>query len=194
MHCRHDITRSIYDMSSTVYDITITVCVTSHNDSINDITHYVYHTCALYGITHSVMTTQPLWNFAATMSDTTPTVSVSSLAIYQFDHTQCMYDITATIGVTLYALNMTSHPLFMTSHHFIDDIKPTISDITSLYLTSRSLYLFHHSHSVNDFTATLCMISHMDMCDLISTQFMTACPLCMTSQHCVLMTPHSPYV
>ena len=31
-------------------------------------------------------------------------------------------------------------------------------------------------------------------CDIISTVFMTSYPLCVTSQHCVLMTPHSAYV
>ena len=31
-------------------------------------------------------------------------------------------------------------------------------------------------------------------CDIISTIFMTSYPLCMTSQSCVLMTPHSAYV
>ena len=32
------------------------------------------------------------------------------------------------------------------------------------------------------------------MCDILSTIFMTSYPLCMTKQHCVLMTPHSAYV
>ena len=32
------------------------------------------------------------------------------------------------------------------------------------------------------------------MCDIISTLFMISYPLCMTSQTCALMTPHSAYV
>ena len=78
-------------MSSTVYDIIFTICVTSHNACISDITLYVYDISTLYGITHSVMTTQPLCNFTATMSDITPTVSVSSHPVDQFIKTSvCM--------------------------------------------------------------------------------------------------------
>ena len=66
-------------MSSTVYDVTFTICVTSHNAYISDITHSMFMTYPLfYGITHSVMTTQPLCNFKVTLSDITATVSVSS--------------------------------------------------------------------------------------------------------------------
>ena len=105
----HDTTCTIYDMSSTVYDITFTICVTSHIGCISDITHSVYDISTLYGITHSVMTTQPLCNFTAMMSGITPTVSVSSHPLYQFYQTQCMDDNTATIYMTSYALHMTSH-------------------------------------------------------------------------------------
>ena len=155
----HDLTLIIYDTSSTLYDITFTICVTSQSDTICDITHSVYDISTLYGITHSVMAIQPLCDFTATMSDITPSLSVSSHIMYQFYQTQCMYDITATICMKSYALHMTSHPLFMTSHHFIYDVNSTISNITSIYLTSRTLYQCNHTHCIN-IRAILYVISH----------------------------------
>ena len=60
---------------------------------------------------------------------------------------------------------MTSSPLYLTSH--------------PLYVTSHPLYLCKHSHSINDITATLCMILHTVymwhpthyIYDIISTMF-----------------------
>ena len=99
------------------------------------------------------MTTQPLCNFIGTMSDITPTVSVSSHAVDQVYQTQCMYDITATMCTTSYALHVTSYPQFKTSHHFIYASSP-------LYLTSRPVYMCHHTQSISDITDTIYMKSH----------------------------------
>ena len=63
-----------------------------------------------------------------------------------------------------------------------------------LYLTSLPLYLCHHTHLINDITATICMTSHpvypwhhiLYIYDIIS--------LSMTSQHSVLIMQHSAYV
>ena len=147
-------------MSSTIYDVTFTICVTSQSDTICDITHSVYDIATLYGITHSVMAIQPMCDFTATMSDITPSLSVSSHIMYQFYQTQCMYDITATIFMTSYALHMTFHPLFMTSHHFIYDIKSTISDITYMIPDLKSIVSVSSHPIYDDMTARLCMISH----------------------------------
>ena len=86
-------------MSSTVYDITFTIYVTSHNDPIYDITHilYVYDIFTLYGFTRRLITTQSLCNFTAIKCDITHIVSVSTQAMNQCYLTQCMYDITANI-------------------------------------------------------------------------------------------------
>ena len=94
-------------------------------------THYVYHILTLYGITHSVMTTQQLCAFTATMNDITLSVFLTLNKMYQFYENMCMYVITASICMTPYALYMTSHPLFMTSHHFIYDVKSTESNMAS---------------------------------------------------------------
>ena len=42
MHYIHSITRIIYDISSSLYDVTITMCVTSHNVPIYGIKHYMF--------------------------------------------------------------------------------------------------------------------------------------------------------
>ena len=138
-------------------------CVWYHIHYMCDITQclylwhhtlYVYDISTLYGITHSVMTTQPLCNFTATMSDIIPTVSLSSHIMYQFYPTQCMYDITATICMTSYALPMTSH-------HFMYDIRSTLSDLTScVSLSSHPPYRWYYSHYMYDITSNIYVISH----------------------------------
>ena len=132
MHCIHYITRIIYDISSTLFDVTITMCVTSHNDSICDIKHYVYDIFTWYGLTHSVMTTHSLCAFTAIIPDITLSVLLTWPTMYQFYEKKWMGVITASVCMTPYALPMTSESLFMTSHHFIYDIKSTISNITSI--------------------------------------------------------------
>ena len=135
-------------------------------------TLYVYDISTLYGITDSFMTTQTLCNFTATMCDITPTVSVSSHPVDQFYQTHCMYDITATIYMTSYALHVTSHSQFRTSHHFMYDIRSTLSDLTSTVFC-------HHTHSIDDIIATVCMTSHpvyvwhhvQYIYDIISTKY-----------------------
>ena len=185
----YEITCTVFMTSPALYMIWYIYFVWYHIHYMCDITQwchlwhytlYVYDMSTLYGITHSVMTTQPLCDFTATVSDITPTESVSSHAMYQFYQTQCMHDITATICMTSYALHMTSHALFMTSHLLIYYIKSTISAITStVSMISQPLYVWYHTQYT---------------CDILSTIFMTSYPLCMTSQHCVLLTPHSAYV
>ena len=124
-------------------------------------TLYVYDISILYDIIHSVMTLQPLYNFKATMSDMTPTVSVSSHPMYQFYQTQCMDDITATICMTSYALHMTSHPLFRASHHFMYYIKSTITDLMcTVSVSSCPPYQWYQSHSMYDITSNISVTSY----------------------------------
>ena len=47
MHSTDYITHIIYEISSTLYDVTFTMCVTSHNDSTYDIKHYMIMTYSL---------------------------------------------------------------------------------------------------------------------------------------------------
>ena len=128
---RYSIIFTVHDITSTLYDNNpqyswhhmhyiwhVIYCVWYHIHFMCDITQClylwhctlsVYDISMLFGIIHSVMITQQLCNFTATMSDITPTVSVSSHRVDQFYHTQCMCDITATMCMTSYALQVTSH-------------------------------------------------------------------------------------
>ena len=98
------------------------------------------------------MKTQPLCNFTATVSDITPTVSLTSHPLDQYYQTQCIYDITVTMCMTSSALPVTSHPQFRISHHFMYVIRSTLSNLTPLYHC-------HHTHPIDDITATICMTS-----------------------------------
>ena len=172
-----------------VYDITCPLLMTSHAlymtcHLLCMISHSLYvlhhtmpvsltrHTLCLwhilfYGVTHHVMATQPLCNFTATMSDITPTVSVSSHPLDQFYQTQCMYDITANMCMTSYALHVTSHPQFTTSY--------------VLYVWHQVHSIWHHIHCISVINPTLSMIpqplyvwAHIQyICDITSTIFMT---------------------
>ena len=105
-----------------------------------------------------------------------------------------MYDITFTICMTFYVLNMTSHPLFMTSHDFIKTSSPLYQTSNPLYLTSRPLCLCYHP-TLRMISQPLYVSYHSQYtCDTLSTLFMTSYPQYMTSQHCVLLIPHSAYI
>ena len=63
------------------------------------------------------------------------------------------YHITNTAFMTSDLLSMASHPVFR--HH------TTLCMISSsLYLTSRPLYLCNHTHPIDDITATIWVVSH----------------------------------
>ena len=124
-------------------------------------TLYVYDISTLYGITNFVMRTQTLCKFTATMSDITTTLSVSSQPLDQFYQTQCMYDITATMCMTSYALHVTTHPQCKTSYPFMYDIRSTLSDLTStVFLSLNPSYRWYHSHYIYELTSSIFVTSH----------------------------------
>ena len=174
-------------------------CLWYHIHFMRDITQclylwhgtlYVYDISTLYGITHSVMTTQPLCNFTLSMSDITPTESVSSHTVDQFYQTQCIYDITATMCMTSYALQW--HHIHNLAHH-----NTLCMTSVPLYLPSLPLHLCHHTHPIDDITATIYLTSHPAylwhhihyIYDIISTRYDitilcvddTTLGICMTS-------------
>ena len=97
------------------------------------------------------------------------------------------YDTTNT-------LFMTSDLLCMTSHPFLGHDTTLCMTSSPLYLTSRPLYLCHHTHPIEDITATTWKVLYAVylwyhipyVFDKISTKY--------DSQHSVLMSPHSAYV
>ena len=145
-------------------------CVWCHIHYMCDITQclylwhhtlYVYDISTLYGITQSVVTTQQLCNFTATMSVITPTVSVSSHRVDQFYQKQCMYDIIATMFMTSYAVHITSHAQFRLSHHFMYDIRSTLSDLNAnASLSSHQHYRWYHSHYMYDIISSIYVTSY----------------------------------
>ena len=140
-------------------------CVWYHIHYMCDLTQCLYlwhHTLFAYdistldGITHSVMTTQPLCNVIATISDFTPRVSTSQPL--------CVW-----------------HHMHYMWHHFHNLVQHITLCMRSgpLYLTSLPLCLCHHTHHINDITGTICMTSypvylehHIHyICDIISTEY-----------------------
>ena len=112
-----------------------------------------YNTHCIYAITSTVytaqyalyMTPQPwvmpsqhsthdtkaiISHLTPIISDSTSTVSLSSLTEYRSYNPHCMCDNTATTYMTSYEQHMTSHPLFMISLHA---------------MTSNPVYLCHHT-------------------------------------------------
>ena len=113
-------THSIYDITSAVYIAQYALYMRSHpwfmtlQHSIHDIKAIISHLTPI-------------------ISDSTSTVSLSSLPDFRSYNPLCMYDNTTTICMTSYELHMESHPLFMIllfmiSHHThcIHVIKPRI--------------------------------------------------------------------
>ena len=153
-------------MSSTVYDITFTLCVTSHNACISDITHSVYDISILFGITQSVMTTQPLCIFTATMSDITPTVSVSSHPSGSI--------LSYRLCVTSQIICVWHHMHYMWHHiHNLGNHTSLCMKSGPLYMTSLPLFLCHHT-TLSMILQTLYVWPHIQyICDITSPIFMT---------------------
>ena len=153
MHCIHDITHTIYDMSSTVCDITYTICMTSNNDCFYDITHSTFMTYLLYMASHTVLWkhnhcvlhSHYVWYHTQCINFIKPRVCMTSPPLYVFNHMKYIWHHIHSLWHHT-SLFMTSSLLYVTSH--------------PPYLTSCPLYLCHHTHSIDDITANICMISH----------------------------------
>ena len=95
------ITCIIYDNSFTLYDVTFTICGTSHNDSIYDIKPYMFMTYSLYMASHTV-----LWPHTI--------VFISWHTLYEII---CItYVVTHIVCMTTQALYLAWNPLKLLSH------------------------------------------------------------------------------
>ena len=194
MHYIHYIPRIIYDISSTLCDVTFTMCVTSHNDSVCDIKHSMF------------MTYSFIWHHAQCYDYST---IVCLHSHYAWHYIQCILDITQNVPILWKEVNVCHHNLYLydticTTY----DIISTLYEITPLYLWRQVHYIWHHIqsiwspvHCICVITPTLTMISQPPYvshkqytCDILWTIFMISYPLCMTTQHCVCLIPHSAYV
>ena len=158
-------------------------------------TLYVHYIFTLSGITHSVITahhcvpSQPLClilysksfcHYTKCSNFMTSSECKSSQPLYVWHHMHYIWHHTHSLWhyTTFF---MTSSPLCLTSH--------------PLYVTLPPLYLCIHAHYINDITATLYVISHtVYMWHPTHYIYMISYPLCMTTQHCVLLIPLSAYV
>ena len=149
-----DITCTIYDMSSTVYDITFPICVTSHYACISDITHFMCMIYPLYMASHIV-----LWQH--NHCETSQPLYLTSHQLYLCHQTEWINFIKCSVCMTSQPLCVWHHMHYMW-HHIHSLWHHTTLHKTSgpLYLTSFPLYLCHHTHPFDDITGTICNTSH----------------------------------
>ena len=189
-----DIICTIDDMSSSVYDITFTICVTSHNAYTSDIKNSMFITYPLYMTSHTV-----LWKHK---------YCVTSQRLCLTAHPQYLCHHNQWINFIKLSVCMTSRPLCVWYHmhymwHHINNLEHhNTLCMTSgpLYLTSLPLYLRHHTHPIDDITATICMTSHPVylghnihyIYDIISTKYdiTTLCVHDATLSVCMEQTLH----
>ena len=149
-----DITCTIYNMSSTVYDITFSICVTSHNTCISDITHSMFMTYPLYMASHTV-----LWQHNNCV--TSQPLCLTSQLQYLCHHTHWINFINPSVCMTSQPLCVWHHMHYMWHHiHNLGHHITLCMTSGLLYLSSLPLYLCHHTHPIDDITATICMNWH----------------------------------
>ena len=133
-------THSIYDITFTVYMAHYALYMTSHprfmtsQHSTHDINVFISHLTLI-------------------ISDSSSSVSLLSHPDYRSYNPHCMYDNTATICLTFYELQITSHPLFMISHHAITS--------HPLYSCHHTQDTCHHIHSSWAITYSVLIIAHL---------------------------------
>ena len=153
-HCIYIIAPSPLTSHTLLYDITPTLCVTSYEQYITS--HPILmssHHCT-YDITVSIYET-------TSSMRATYTFNMWHHSHYLCHHTHCIDCITPTLFRTSHSPHLWHH-LHYIRHHFLTFLpQTTILRIPHpLYYTLYPLYLCHHTNSINDITAIICMISH----------------------------------
>ena len=178
MHYIHSITRIIYDNSSTLYDVTFTICVTSHNDPIYGIKHYMFMLYSLDMASGTVLwpqnhcvPSQPLcltlhsvyfWHYTQ--------CTMSSQPLYVWHHIHYIWHHIHSLWLHTIEV-ITLHPLHSCHHkpniwhntygntNVLSAICPTISNTTSTpSVSSNPGYQWYHTHSLYDITNYTCDI------------------------------------
>ena len=127
MHYIHYIPHIMYDISSTLCDVTFTMSVTSHNDSICDIKHSMF------------MTYSFIWHHAQCYDHTT---IVCLHSHYDWHYIPCILDITHNVLILWNEVNVCHHSMYLydtirTTYH----ITSTLYEITPLYLWRQVHYV-----------------------------------------------------
>ena len=132
MHYIHYITCIIYDISSTLYDVT-SLCVLHHTMTLSMISNpiwlwHIWHHTQCYDHTTIVcLHRHYAWHY--------PQCILTLHTMYQCYEKKWLHVITASICMTPYAIHMTSHPLFLKTHHSLCVMAHT------LFMTSYVLYM-----------------------------------------------------
>ena len=182
-HCTFVITTSPLILHPLLYDITPTFCVRLY--SLNISWHPILmssHYCT-DDITNSTSET-------TTSMRVTYTLNMWHHSHYVGHHTHCIDNITPTLFMTSHSPYVWHH-LHYTRHEILN------FDFKSPFWGHHTHYI-RHVHCICVITPTLSMISqplyvwyHIQyMWAILSSIFMTSYALCMTSQTCVLITPH----
>ena len=150
-------------------------------------------------------------NITSSLSDLTSTVSVKSQPLYQWYHSNPMYDLMYSIHVTSGLQYLWHYVHYVWQHSTVwvwyhtrhmydiicttDDITSTLSHQTPIFMMSHPLWACHHNHSIRQCThcifviTTSPLISYPLLDDIIPTICVTSYALYITS-HQLLMSSH----
>ena len=144
MHYIHYITCIIYDMSSTVYDITFTICVTS---CMCD-THYICeYMSTIFDMKHNVLRqyNHYIWHHTlhVCVCVITATLSMIKHSLYFWHHIYCIYGTICTV----YDISTMIH-----------NIKTLYSWHQSYYISPHTDYIWQYIHCMSVITPRLSII------------------------------------
>ena len=141
-YCFHDNATTIPDISLTIFDVKATVSVSSHR----------WHT-HLYLCIAVSMTSQQVCKSSHLAHIWHHTQSTSHHILTLWHQWSCFM-----ISQTLHSRHQISsiwHHIHSLGHH-----TTLCMTWSPLYLTSHPLYLYHHTHPIDDIRATIWMVSH----------------------------------
>ena len=110
-------------------------------------------------------------------------------------HNHWIDNITPTLFITSHSPYVW-HRLHYTTHHILNfDLKPPFWGHHTHYIRHRVHYICVITTTLSIISQPLCVWYHIQyMWNILSTILMTSFKLCMTTQPCVFITPHSAYV
>ena len=186
MHYIHSITRIIYDISSTLYDVTFTMCVTSHNDPIYGIKQNMFMLYSFDMASGTVLWPQNhcvpsqtlcltlhsmyFWHYTQYTNFLKRSECMSSQPLYVWHpmhyiwhHIHSLWLHTIVV-ITLHPLDSGHHTTNIWHNTYgntnvISAICPTISNTTStVSVSSNPGYQLYHTHSLYSITHYTCDI------------------------------------
>ena len=184
-HCIYAITPSPVTSHTLLYDINPTFCVISYE---------------LYITSHPILMSShySTYDITASIYETTSSMRATyTLNMWHHSHYLCHH--THCIDYSTLTLFMTSHSPHVWHPCIIQDITSSHIDLKPPFWGHHTHYIIHRVHCICVITSTLSQALYIwyhiqYMWDILSTIFMISYSLCMTTQPCELITPHSAYV